>query len=62
MSSPNLMFKDRDGFYYKYPERDCKRCKKYPCISNMENLLSNFAKYGCVNFEDINVFNICKTK
>lgn len=55
------MFKDRDGFHYKYPERSCKRCLKYPCIEKMENLQGNFAAYGCKMFEDENIF-VCKPK
>ena len=56
------MFKDKDGFHYKHPERDCKKCKKYPCLHNMDILLGNFAAYGCVNFEDVNTFEVWKSK
>ena len=56
------MFKDKDGFHYKYPERSCKRCMKYPCLEKMEILQCNFAAYGCKMFEDINVFKQCKPK
>ena len=62
MSANELMFKDRDGFHYKYPERNCKRCLNYPCVEKMEVLLSNFAAYGCKKFEDNNTFNLCKPK
>ncbi len=51
-----IMFKDKDGFHYKHPERNCKNCKKYPCLNNMDKLYSNFAAYGCKMFEDINIF------
>lgn len=51
------LFKDRDGFTYPYPERSCDRCLKYPCFSDMDKLFCNFAKYGCVNFDDVNTFH-----
>ena len=50
------IFKDSDGFTYAHPERSCKRCLNYPCLENMDTLRSDFAKYGCVNFNDINIF------
>jgi hypothetical protein len=56
------MFKDKDGFHYKYPERSCKRCLNYPCLENMNVLKCDFAAYGCKMYEDINVFNKCKPK
>lgn len=56
----SVMFKDPDGFHYKHPERSCRNCSKYPCVENMENLKGNFAAYGCLNFDDINTFEICK--
>ncbi len=57
MSNIEVIFKDPDGFYYKFPERSCKRCLKYPCINNMDNLKSDFAKYGCKNWDDMNTFD-----
>ncbi len=51
-----MIFKDPDGFHYKHPERSCKRCKKYPCLEGMEVLKGDHAKYGCVYWDDINVF------
>jgi hypothetical protein len=62
MPSTELIFKDKDGFHYKFPERSCKRCLKYPCVTNMDNLKGNFAAYGCKMFEDENIFYICKSK
>lgn len=59
MSSDKVIFKDKDGFRYKYPERSCKKCMKYPCILNMDKLKSDFAKYGCKDWVDSNVFNGC---
>lgn len=62
MSVSELMFKDKDGFHYKFPERSCKRCLNYPCVEKMETLQGNFAAYGCKKFEDSNTFNLCKPK
>lgn len=45
------LFKDKDGFTYKHPERNCSECCKYPCVPNMDKLLSNFAAYGCINYD-----------
>ena len=60
MCSKVSVFKDRDGFTYKHPERNCNNCLNYPCVSGMESLISNFAAYGCMDFEDINVWNSMK--
>lgn len=62
MSASEVIFKDKDGFHYKHPERSCKRCKNYPCISGMDKLKGDFASYGCTLFEDANVFNVWKSK
>ena len=51
-----MIFKDRDNFHYKFPQNSCKRCLNYPCIPNMEKLKSDFAKFGCKKFDDVNVF------
>ena len=48
----DLLFKDPDGVVYKYPDRDCKDCCKYPCLKNMDIFDSNFAKYGCTKYQD----------
>lgn len=56
------MFKDKDGFHYKYPERSCKRCLNYPCLENMHVLKCDFAAYGCKLYEDANIFNKCVGK
>lgn len=60
MSASKVMFKDRDGFFYRHPERSCNRCINYPCIPNMNKLLCNFAKYGCRLYSDVNTFNLGK--
>ena len=50
-------FKDKDGFRYKHPERSCKRCTNYPCLSNMDIFLGDFAAYGCTMYKDENIFD-----
>lgn len=55
-----IQFNDKDGVHYKHPERSCKHCLKYPCIDNQENLLSNFAAYGCLLYSGDDIFEICK--
>lgn len=55
-----MNFKDPDGFTYKYPGRQCLKCLNYPCVDNMDNLVGNFAAYGCKNFSDENTFDLCK--
>lgn len=49
------LFKDKDGFTYKHPERDCKACLNHPCVPKMEELKSNFAAYGCSNYKEYDV-------
>lgn len=44
--------KDRDGVKYKYPERTCKDCSRYPCFRGIERSVCDFAKYGCVHYKD----------
>ena len=62
MPITEVMFKDKDGFHYKHPERSCTRCKNYPCLPNMDKLQGDFASYGCRKFEDINTFEVWKPK
>ena len=62
MPVSEVKFKDKDGFTYKHPNQSCKRCLKYPCISKMENLKGDFAKYGCKNYQDVNTFDTWKPK
>lgn len=62
MPISEVMYKDKDGFHYKHPERSCNRCMKYPCLKDMDKLKSDFAKYGCTYYKDINTFNTCKLK
>lgn len=58
MPVDKLMYKDKDGFRYKFPERSCKKCQCYPCLENMHILFSNFAAFGCRNFKDVNTFEV----
>ena len=44
--------KDQFGVKYRYPTRDCKSCKRYPCFEGIEKCLSNFAAYGCIYYKD----------
>ena len=45
------IIKDEFGIQLKYPDRDCKECRKYPCMQNFSIFKCNFAKYGCKDFE-----------
>lgn len=56
MSYPEMIFRNKDNFHYKFPQYSCKRCLNYPCLSNMEVLKSDFAKFGCRRYKDANVF------
>lgn len=45
--------KDRWGILYKYPERTCKKCRRYPCfLGQAEVCKCDYAKYGCINYMD----------
>ena len=58
-----ISLKDKDGFHYKHPNRNCKlTCMKYPCIKGMEILNGNFAAYGCLGYSDVNTFVLHKTE
>ena len=57
MPTSEIIFKDRDGFNYKHPERSCKRCLLYPCLPNMDKLLGDFGAYGCKKYKDSNTFD-----
>ena len=37
---------------WKYPSRSCNKCTLYPCFKGQENMKSDYAKYGCKNFEE----------
>lgn len=51
MSDPK---KDKFGIKFKFPERNCKLCKKYPCFYGIERCVSNFAAYGCIYYSKFN--------
>lgn len=45
--------RDKFGVKLKYPNRECKECKRYPCFNGIDKCLSNFASYGCVHYKGI---------
>ena len=49
--NPLKIIRDKYGIKLKYPNRTCKKCKKYPCFMGIDKLSSDFAKYGCVYFK-----------
>ena len=51
-----ITYNDGSDYTYRFPERSCKTCIKYPCIKDMQNYKSDFAKCGCINYADINTF------
>lgn len=57
MPTDKVKYRDTDGFTFRHPERSCKLCLNYPCVTNMDKLRCDFAKYGCINFKSVNVFN-----
>lgn len=42
------MITDEYGVRLKYPNRNCKDCKKYPCFEGIDKCRSNFASCGCI--------------
>lgn len=48
----SLIEKDKFGLRYKYPDRKCKFCAKYPCFKGIEKCVSNFAAYGCSLYKE----------
>ena len=46
--------KDKFGVKLKFPDKECKSCKKYPCFQGMERCSSNFAAYGCIYYRELN--------
>lgn len=45
--------KDAGGKIYKFPNRTCKECKKYPCFKGIEKMSCDYAKYGCKEYKDV---------
>jgi len=39
--------KDSAGVKYKYLDRTCTKCKRFPCFEGIEVCKCDFAKYGC---------------
>lgn len=50
--NPILIDKDKFGVRLKFPTRSCEECKKYPCFPGIKKCSSNFAAYGCVQYQD----------
>ena len=46
------VLKDSGGITYKFPNRTCKDCTRYPCFEGINNLSCDFAKYGCRKYID----------
>lgn len=44
---------DKYGIKYKYPDRSCLNCKKYPCFAGIKLCVCDFAKYGCSLYGNI---------
>lgn len=47
-----MTLKDPWGIKYKYPNRNCKECRLYPCFEGIDKCVSNFAAYGCVEYKE----------
>ena len=62
MFSSEMIFKDKDNFHYRFPQNSCKRCLNYPCLEEMDKLKSDFAKFGCRNYLNANIFDLSKDK
>lgn len=45
-------YQDSEGIKYKFPERTCSSCKRYPCIEGQERLKCDMAKYGCRKYKE----------
>lgn len=46
--------KDKFGVKLKFPDRSCKKCKRYPCFEGINNCVCDFASYGCNIYSDGN--------
>lgn len=45
-----MTIKDPFGIKLKYPYRTCKDCQNYPCFPEIDICKSDFAKYGCIEY------------
>jgi hypothetical protein len=43
--------RDSEGVHYKYLDRSCKQCIRYPCFEGIDKCKSDFAKYGCKDYK-----------
>ena len=48
---------DKFGVKLKFPNRECKSCRRYPCFRGIEKCSSNFAAYGCTYYRELNSSN-----
>lgn len=46
-----MMEKDKDGVKLRYPDRECTKCKKYPCFIGFDKCKCNFPAYGCLLYD-----------
>lgn len=47
--------KDKWGIKFKFPERTCEECRKYPCFDGQaDHCRCDFAKYGCIDYAENN--------
>lgn len=44
--------RDKYGVKLKYPDRECKKCTRYPCFIGIDKCRSNFAAYGCFYYKE----------
>ena len=42
--------RDKNGIKYKFPERSCLECSKYPYFTGIDKCVCDFAKYGCTQY------------
>lgn len=54
-------YEDSEGIKFKYPERSCKLCVKYPCFRGIESCFTDMAKYGCHHYDDGRESTVRKT-
>ncbi len=47
-----MIERDEYGAKYKYPDRSCLNCAKYPCFDGIKNCVCDLAKYGCKIFKE----------
>lgn len=54
MTSKKISFnRDADGIIYQRPDHSCKWCSKFPCVEGIESFDVDFAKYGCIEYDEV---------